>query len=138
MRRPSLREVSNVKNNVEQREDPVPNQSENWNMVMNNPDDSTHLVICEDCQMPYAPKYWPLLKEEGAVCYKCRENWMAMIEGLKRASARGPCRSCWACPARAAKKTDHFFPARITGGEMHQGREQRGEQRKTTRLVTIE
>ena len=52
---------------------------------MNKPDDSTYVVICEDCQMPYAPKYWPLLKEERAVCYECREEFMAKISELRRA-----------------------------------------------------
>jgi len=46
---------------------------------MSKPDDSKYVVICEDCQKPYAPKYWPLLKEERAVCNDCRESLMGKI-----------------------------------------------------------
>ena len=52
---------------------------------MNKPDESTYVVICEDCQTPYARNYWPLLKEERAVCYECRAEFMAKISELKRA-----------------------------------------------------
>lgn len=74
-----------MKNNDEQRRRAVSNQSENRNTVVNKPDDSTHVVICEDCQMPYAPKYWPLLEVERPVCYECREKFMEKIEDLTRA-----------------------------------------------------
>ena len=74
-----------MEKNIEQREDASPTKSENRNTVMNKPDDSTHVVICEDCQMPYVPKYWPLLSEERAVCCECREKFMDEISELKRA-----------------------------------------------------